>query len=761
MLRRVLVARAKHLSRNPLWRLLDALRRPARLLPLSEALHASAVSVSEFSRWNFVLKQPAIDSAALDTAPSWVLLYLVTYKVRSAQHAHGPMLDLVYAHLDTAPKEIHGPLLLIAAVQLARFGLVVPLRRLATTFLTVWIDNPTAYFNWMLQVISSIPNRTVESATIAVLLLKAMESRQLKLTSQTYQMLLDDRFVTLQLTKYLQSRMVQDGFVPSTSHLESYLRFFAKDGAIHDAKKYYNAIHAQSTPFDDKTFFLNPSSIPQVRANTLMLGTHHSAQSAFGFLRKLAAQTPQSTVVLPSSTPRNTRTLNRIFRIKFRNIYDFTSTLNVLVHDSRCTPSHLLKFFRKVPGGRPTIAVYTLLIRGLLLKNDTVNAVSYWKKLLKTGLAIDSEALTTGIVALTRIGRPYDAFLLLEQYGSHSGKSKKKLQLRHPIQVTQKTINDFMVALIRIQRPDMVFRMWDYMDVLYGVKPNAFSLSVLLQAARLAYRLDDTISGAIAQLSLYNPFRKRKLSSLSVSRQNAILEITNLVWDNKTKEARAYTSGVWRNEEPMNAVKKIFVQVVFGVAGESGGEERVEEMVKLKSPAKAARRDVSEDLAEGLGFGFRKLRGVKYVFKPFGDLVLRDSDTTPRSHYPSIFPTNANCLHYILLLTLSKRSFEIPLLLQWMKFLGIQPSNSTLALALAVWREVSCQAPLIESFQRVVTTQNNNNNNNSSREYENEGREFGRLVKWIGEWVGEERVPKGEDVGKWMRILREVREVKS
>jgi hypothetical protein len=60
--------------------------------------------------------------------------------------------------------------------------------------------------------------------------------------------LLNDRFVTLQLTKYLQARMIQEGFVPTASHLEAYLRVFTHNGAIHNTQKYHEAIHFTPTP---------------------------------------------------------------------------------------------------------------------------------------------------------------------------------------------------------------------------------------------------------------------------------------------------------------------------------------------------------------------------------------------------------------------------------------------------------------------------------------------------------------------------------
>ncbi|KAJ3564338.1 hypothetical protein NP233_g8362 [Leucocoprinus birnbaumii] len=766
-------------TKEPIWRLLDALRHPRHpLLELSLALRGNDISVDDFDRWKSMMRESTVESLLGQDTPMWLVLYVLSNKVRTSEQAHGPMLDIVYARLDTAPKELHGPLILVAAMQLARFNLVVPLRRLAQTFLSTWVENQASYFNLFLQTISCIPNRTVESANIAVLLLKAMESRQLHLSSDTYEQLLNDRFVTLQLTKYLQSRMVQEGFVPQTSHLEAYLRFFAKDGAIHDARKYRRAIRLQEPPPDATTNLLTPSTIPQVRANTIYLDAFSSTPPAFNFLRQLAATPSLAPTIVPPPIVPGTRTINRLLRTRYLSIHDFTALLCVAVRDPKCISPQLMKLFARAPGGRHTVVTYTILIHGLMQRKDYVNAVSYWYKLLKTGLAIDSEALTTGVVAITRLGRPYDAFMLLETYGLKPSTKTSAIHARKPVKVVQKTINDFMTALIRIQRPDIVFRIWDHMDRLYGVQPNATSLCILLQAARLAHRLDDTLSGALAQLSLKNPFRRRSKSKFSahpseISREEAVANVLEILTPpSKSSPAQrpgnsveGYTSGIWHEMVPTAAVRKIFLQSLFGMAVEQeGGEERVKEMLKIESPAAAG-------LGLGLGEGLKRLRPMKYVFEGMDDLFVTSSSSgsvldgvsasTPsaslptriRSHYPSILPTNRACLQYILLLTLSSRSNEIPLLLAWMKYLGIKPSSSTLALTLAAWSEVSVQAPLLERFHAIGGGGGNEGQGD-------EGREYLRLVEWMKGWVGEKRMPDAKEIRKWWSVIEKVREVK-
>jgi len=84
-----------------------------------------------------------------------------------------------------------------------------------------------------------------------------------------------------------------------------------------------------------------------------------------------------------------------------------------------------------------------------------------------------------------------------------------------------------------------------------------------------------------------------------------------------------------------------------------------------------------------------------------------------------------------------------------MKYLGITPSVSTLALSLAAWSEVSVQAPLLERFQGGGGTGDLD-----------EGREFVRLIEWIKEWVGEKRTPDVKEVVKWTSIMGKIRNMK-
>ena len=744
-------------SQDPIWCLVDTLQTSAGRRKVTEVLQKTNISIREFGHWMPVISQHDIASAVSKlteigtsssylertsapdkTIPTWVVLYLVGFKVRTPAHAKGPLLDIVYSHLHNVPTSFQGPLLILALSHLARFNLLIPIRRIVDTFLNTTLLDPDRQFNLFLQALSSIPYRSVDNANNVVTILKAMEARQLKLRSATYESLLNDRFVTLQLTKYLQERMVREGFVPSASHLEAYLRVFANNGAIHNAQKYHEAIHSIPTPEGkpgDEP--IHVSKIPHYRANTIFLGAHDDRTSAFNFLRTLMKQqtTPYTKNETSIPHPPPQRREVRFFHKPKSDIYDQTAALYVAAKDLSTSAHRLIQLFNKL-NLRPTIATHTVLIRGLLFRKEFVKAGIFWSKLLKTGLVIDQEALTTGVQTLTRNGKPHEAFLLLEKYALKPSDNSTEISILHPpVALNTISMNEFLVSLKRIGRPDAVFKFWDRMGVLYGTEPNTDTLSILLQSARLACRMDDTVSGALAQLGLINPFRRRKVYKPHQSREEAIDEVLTILGHPSRGGLRRYTSGIWNNQLPLEAARKIFLQALFG-----NDTNRRQRLLSLEPPANPMRSSYDSDASSDSVMNLiPDISSKKYVFTPPPDLFTAEW----KSHYPQIAINNANCYNYITLLGVcgGRRAAEIPLVLAWMKELSIIPSDSTIAVALVFWAELGVQAPLVEKWSGGP-----------------ENNEYSRLVNWIMDWVGEKKLPRPEMLYKWQCIVKEMRE---
>ena len=759
-------------SQDPIWCLVDTVQTSASRPKVTKALEKAHISIREFCHWVPVISQhdiasavsklteietsssstsPSLGRLSVHDIPSWVVLYLVGFKVRTPDHAKGLQLDMVYSHLDKTPTSIQGPLLILTLSNLTRFNLSIPIRRIVDTFLNTTLRDPERHFNLFLQALSSIPynlsHKSVDNANNVVAILKAMEARQLKLQSATYESLLNNRFVTLQLTKFLQARMIQEGFVPSASHLEAFLRVFAHNGAIHDARRYHEAIHSMPVPVEEPgDEAIHVSKVPHFRANTLLLGAHDDRTSAFNFLHTLSKHKALQNTPSSTNNKRETSTIPhllsqrrgvRFFVKQKSDIYDHTAALYVAAKDLTTPTRRLIQLFVML-NSRPSIATHTVLIRGLLFRKEFSKAAVFWSKLLKTGLVIDQEALTTGLETLTRNEKPHEAFLLLEKHTlkprDQDCSSSDISLLCPPVTLTTVSINKFLVSLNQIGRPDAVFKFWDHMGVLYGTEPNADTLSILLRSARLACRLDDTISGALAQLGLVNPFRRRKVYQPHQSREEAIDEILTVIGHPSRGGLRRYVSGIWKDQIPLEAARKIFLQALFG-------NDTDRRLLSVEPPANPMRSSYDSDAssADSVIDPIPNISSKKYVFTPPPDLLTAEG----KSHYPQIVITNANCFNYITLLGVcgGKRAAEIPLVLAWMKELGIVPGNSTIAVALVFWAELGVQAPLVEKWSGGP-----------------EKNEYSKLVDWIRGWVGNNMIPSPEILHKWQCIVKKMRE---
>ena len=70
--------------------------------------------------------------------------------------------------------------------------------------------------------------------------------------------------------------------------------------------------------------------------------------------------------------------------------------------------------------------------------------------------------------------------------------------------------------------------------------------------------------------------------------------------------------------------------------------------------------------------------------------------------------------------------------------MDVKPTKSTLALALALWAEVSLRGPLVERYAPEET-----------REYE-------KVLWWVGEWVGNEAmVSEARVVQAYRELMRD------
>lgn len=695
--------------------------------------------------------------------PAWVLLSIVCYAVANSKDAATKMEELVFSYLPDVPSGIQGPLLLAAASHFGHLNFLVPLRRTVQAFLYVDLEDPALQFNQMLKAITRISNKSIEGADLVIQLLHAMRSRQLRLYSSTYDALLKDRFVTLQLTKKLRQEMIDSGHTPTAEQLEAYLRFFAKDGAIHDAGKYYEAIQrefgsqsrAEPSPSRDN---------PIHRANTLFLRGQSDRASAFHFLRNLSEKKKSnisSTLIIPktlsdSAGKRQKYSVSPSSKLEshalkpnvsglgqsrkhrrahvavphpshnkpMADAYDYSAAFLITARDTSISVKRLVALFNSMPI-RPTIVTYTVLLTGLLHRGEFKRAEIYWHKLVASGLSIDAPALSSGLTILTRLNKVHAAFDTLQAFVGYAKKGHMAMSLRAAGSITTAVINNLMVALNRVGRPDVVFRLWDYMEHLYNVQPDSTTLSIVLRSTRLACKLDDSLSGALARLSLKLPFRKasslHNLTHLEMSQS-----ITVAIGPQKAESK--YRSGLWDQMLPLEAARLNFHRVIFSNA-------RYDDLVDVEMPT-AAVHTLNEDRMLSFSIGLPKISPIKPQF--FNKRLLYQP--SGQSYFPQIAITDTNFIEYITLIGINGLASEIPLTLAWMRMLGLHPSTATLALALVFWSEVSLHAPLIVSWVGGPAGDNHT-----------------KLVMWLRDWVGEILLPSPTELLKWQRIVNEMK----
>ncbi|KAF9529097.1 hypothetical protein CPB83DRAFT_853220 [Crepidotus variabilis] len=357
--------------------------------------------------------------------------FLATHNIQTSMEANGVLVDCVFTHIQNENLNLKhtAPLLVLTALQLSRFNLLLPLQRVLQTFITT-TDVSEVHFNMFLQALSMNPTPSPEAADLVVTLLNTMSARHLKLAPQTYAALLRDRYVTLQLTKHLHTRMVQEGtYIPTVRQLENFLRVFAKNGAIHDARAYWEAIEATE------------SEGGGARANTRILNAQAKKMDAFEFLKAMKESNLDSSFTELSYRASTTESLPKDAtppaQFTPRPIYTSTAALHVSAKDRTTPTDRILRSFfllsnpthsrlshsTRLPtrSPSPTTATYTILVRSLLHRNQPRLACIFFSKLCKSSLVLDNAALSAGIEAFVRNGEPHEAFALLEKYSWKPG----------------------------------------------------------------------------------------------------------------------------------------------------------------------------------------------------------------------------------------------------------------------------------------------------------------------------------------------------
>ncbi|KAG6868771.1 hypothetical protein C0993_010698, partial [Termitomyces sp. T159_Od127] len=656
-------------TNEPLWRIIAAIRQPD--------FKAARVIVPDYEHWQPFTRSHglarALDAMKGDPGPLWLALYLLAYGVRAHDDAYPAGLDLAYAHLPSAPKHFHGPLLIFAVSSLSRFNLLLPLRRVVDTFFTTELaPHSELYFNLFLQALTITPTQSPETAQVIVELLKHMETRKFGLVKETYDLLLNDKLVTSHLAQFLQSHMARRGAVPTTAQLEAKLRIHAKIGSTEEATAIYSAIKNRVTPPLDtlpKDARLLATRLNQPepflnRADKLLLSTRANPSAAAEYLGKLLNpwfhDKPKPFSL--KSLDLNNHKITIIPRDP-ADVFAFTAALSSLATDRKATGKALVALFEKIRARRniePNEVTYTVLLRALYERRELDLALKYWNEYYKSGLSMDRKSLGVGMRVLTRSGQPHAAFGMLQQWAyrrnlskpdidvveelkdedasgtsepatdsAAEGEGTKKVpQSPYRVSLSIVTLNDWLATLNRIFRPDVVLAAWDALRPLYNVTPDARTLTILLTATRRACHLDGaSLKGVVVRMKydIRDTFGGNHPSSPQeeLSMDEAQRNLEALLGPPDADEPKPYMPSLWHGRLPAEHARLLFLQAVFGAAPDPKA------LMDVEPPARATRKrapsEEGEEVWGGLNVGLPMWReeGVDTWEPPKWEELLR------------------------------------------------------------------------------------------------------------------------------------------
>ncbi|KAL0572102.1 hypothetical protein V5O48_009855 [Marasmius crinis-equi] len=850
--------------------------------PIVNARHIEH-AVSELRRRGYIIEDDSVsqnldeyDSYRVGSRPSSpsektpippeILFYIISYKVRAPPHATGPMLSLALSYLNRLPAELKGGLIIMSMFHLAKFNAVLPMQLLTSHFLQldfapkhhasdVGARNAKIHFNLLLQAIARNPVHSIQAASSTVALLKAMDSRKLGLWEESYEELVKDRFVVLELTNWLRDRAVREGYIPRTGQLEEYVKLFTgPKPAIENDEDYQKALEELR---QDKGFFTaGEGKEDRLSAIRFLEGLVDSSRRAtpvilpndpIRVIEKASAH-PLFSAVTPAPLPDWFYAPTKPFQSLSQHLQsEWLMGFRKAIQDtSQFSARDIVSFFEwAIPSSssnvrqrkfrvRPTLSLYTELIRALLVRGErsTTHPISgtdnksssqtngafllaeqYFSHLRSMGYPLDSHAVAVGLEALTRVGKPHKAFALLNDYclivptaatGTGDNEGKENLKAIFPnVRLSAIAFNDFLVALARIGRYDCVFWLFQHSVKLYGVWPDSRALSVLLQSARKAQRVDGEISGGWKGFLRF--LRKRQadrrdqqpseeegkyvgLTNEEVATVKILRSMEDIV--GSIDDLIPYKPGrLWDGELPIQRAQRIFWSCVLGQAWAKGvataaqdqdegdrrvdiarGKEAVDDLLAMPSPAQPFVRG-REPIFDSLSIPFPSRNHGNGI--TFAELLRsRHLDTHNLPSYPQVVLQDTHFRDYLLLLGLAPqerplfsastsshgtdtetRAFvppikEVPLVLAWQRYLRIPPSRDTLAASITLFGEYGGDGdipPLVDEFRRW-----RGRRAESAQAEEDEltfgwgpNGEYAKFVHWMEDWVDEVEIDHG------------------
>ncbi|KAI8990434.1 hypothetical protein BD414DRAFT_300734 [Trametes punicea] len=732
---------------HPSLALVHAFQNPALHENVIDALQSAGVDRAEYDVWRPVVVAPTL-SCALDAVqhivaskqstsstsseeetthsvtPVWTILALLR-KLPASQMEVFVVHRLALSLPISASPLLMPLVLLLTARWLAQFRMYSPLRHLVLRIAQSHNELRAAHISLLLRVLAQAES-TYDVRSMIILLLQLAKSYHMKLGSVTYRALLSGVTAHSATAVLVESHMRKIGFTPNLSHSRAFVKIYGEGGRRKHAALYWRRIRLGQ--FYGKV----PRYIYKKKYQSMMLEDYLKAfkdtkksQSYLHYFLKTTTRAQRTHEAQEAVRADSKPMLPSPDHIR-PNIW--LQVLRTAAKDDRTPTNRLLVLYEQIResiSNRNKRLIAACLVTKSLLRRQHFKAVEpLLMDILHDKDNLDAAQLTIAVEAMTMLGEADAAFRLLQNVleVDPSGPFSAIIETR--------TLNSFMIALLRVGRPDAVFYIWDTMPRIFRVEPDSTTFAILLKAARFARKCEGTLQVALEDFGLRRILPLRVMSSefelaaQNLDRERAIEGLEQLL----KPDPKRVVTGFWRGERAGAVALRLAWRVLLG---------NWPTLATLRSPVSAIRRNASAQALSPVADLFRS------VVPPAAgvlDGAVTSSAMSPEDEYGrtyfSIVPHDPLFRALFDLLGEEDRAPLIPLVLTWMRYMQVVPTKDTLATALVYWAEVSLGGPLIERFKGPNRSQ------------------YDALLEWITDWVGKQRVPGTEETQKALRRVQ-------
>ena len=706
---------------DPIWPFVLAMNTPRSTELTNSMVRDAGLKLASYIRWRKFADSAALAEVAsrvhqasdmakfpsIAQMPVWALGYILTFRVTNQSEARAAV-DLVFARIFSRCSRAAIPTLLILSVHtLTDHQVTDPLHRIVELFLAR--RRFPFQYNLFLQAISRFPP-SLENNILISTIVERMNKEEGEVPENLFISLLESNSSSVPLARRLE-RLLPGTKTPVTPRLSRvFFRVYTRYGATTLAIKHLPPV-LQLAGLSGRSDALPPpsSSSPPTDGNPARLGP--------GVDGGADANGP--------TTPPQPRSLSKDDRTSVSSsTKSWTSLLGFFSGSSSISADQLVELFNRIQKARPPTTVsYGVLMHALVSRGAYQRAIEIWHEMLAEGHPMDIQSLSAMIEACILAKKHREAFYILEVVAC-TGSQERAAQPapEHPyprIPLTPEFIATLMENLAHSGRPDVAFMLWDHTELLYGVTPDASVLNVLLEIARVVVKYGETFAGFWANLrARRSPTHTDSFSSpFHVPRRDEVVESLRLALDDSTRKMNNPT-GLWGEAQAWQKATKIFCHTVLG---------NNPKLLHIVPPVTAIRSSAGDIHRHPWAEFIRSIEGPSPADGAFHGVDVNSPASLarlglyPLRAYPKITPTKTTFHNQIYLLGMCGQASQIPMVLAWMKELGVTPFEKTIAMALVFWAEVSLRAPLFEQFG-------------------GEG-EYPKLLRWLEGWVGVSRMP--------------------